>query len=139
MERLRSHPWIYLTQFLVWLIFATCFIAMASFVIATPVAELDLHDKVLPSNWEAAYYNHGTYIRGFLIESHPVWFGVVLLILLVTFLAQWQLNREIKSQVQAGGPRRERNHRIMHLLFVFGALVYGWVVVKLLLVGVVPA
>jgi hypothetical protein len=139
MIHLRSYPWIYLLQFAVWLLFATCLIAMASFVIATPVSELDLHGKVLPPDWEAAYYNHGKYVRGFPIASYPIWFGAVCLLLLCAFVAQWQLGREVQSQIRTIGADRVRKHKIMHLLFVVGVLVYGWVAMKFVLVGVVPA
>ena len=139
MRRALEYPWIYALEFAVWLVFACCLFMVVSFTLVAPIAELDLHGRSLPGNWEAAYLDHGQYIRGYLISRHPLWFGFVSLILICAFVAQWLIGREIKGQLQAGDPARARAHRVAHLLFVIGVLVIGGIAMKLVLFRVSPA
>ena len=71
MSRALAYPWIYGTQLLAWLAMFGSFFLVMSFFMATPVAELDLGGKSLPSHWEAAYLDHGKYLRGYRIGTNP--------------------------------------------------------------------
>lgn len=64
MSRALVYPWIYVTQLLGWLVLMGSFFFLISFFMATPIAELDLGGKSLPSHWEAAYKDHGASSAG---------------------------------------------------------------------------
>jgi len=43
------------------------FVLTVSFLAAKPVSSFDLGGKSLPPGWDAAYLNHGRYLRGYLV------------------------------------------------------------------------
>jgi hypothetical protein len=138
MRGLLKFPWIYVTEFLLWCLFACAGVFLASFALSVPIAELDLGVKSLPSDWEAAYPNHGNYVRGYLVSRHPFWFGLLVLVITLTCTTMWLVSVEIKRQVKAGGPSRERTHKIAQALFVVALFALGLLAMKTVLVGVVP-
>ena len=139
MQRALSYPWIYLVEFVLWLVFGICLIGLVAFLSSTPVAELGLHGKALPGNWEAAYLNHGKYLRGFLVSRHPLLFGFTTFLFVSAFVAQWIVDKKIRLQVRTGGNARVRGHRISRILFALGGMAFIWYLTKSVFVGVLPA
>ena len=115
------------------------FILFVSFVAATSVAELDLGGKSLPADWEAAYLNHGKFLRGYLIENHPLAFAMTIVLLVGSFAGLWLMSRHIKARAETGADPRTRMDNLVNAAELAAAIAIGIVVYKLLFIGTLPA
>jgi hypothetical protein len=74
-------PWIHLLELAFWLTLMGAFFGAMGFLNAIPA---NLLGKSVPPSWEAAIPNHGELIRWYLKDNHPVAFGFMVFILLVS-------------------------------------------------------
>jgi hypothetical protein len=139
MPRLLRYPWTYGAEFALWLALASALMAFTSFVFATPTSELGLGAESIPRSWEAAVQTSGGFARGFLIAKHPFAFAIVVLFLILGFIANMYVNRHLRQQVAAGGPKRARWHKVIHALMAIAAFSYGLVALNVFVVEAVPA
>src|SRR5690606_34548011 len=115
------------------------FYGVASFLAAKPVADLDLQGKSLPAGWEAAIPNHGKYVQGYLLSSHPAAFFLVLIVLLGSALLLRSVHKVQVAQRIADGASRAKAHSIANgSVFAFLAIV-GYLYLTQVLVNVSSA
>lgn len=132
-------PLLHLLEVLLWLPMIGSFVAVTSFISADPISMLDLHGKVLPAHWEAAVYNHGRYLQGFVLSRHPVAFGLSAALLIGTAVLNFLVRKAQMAQMAGSAPSSVRHHRIAQAT-VFGAVgALFYVLVMHVLVGVAPA
>ena len=72
------------------------FMTMAKFLSAVPpdVANAGGASNI-PSSWEAAYFNHGTYEEWYLISNHPFLFGLTLIAFVGGFASVGYFSRKL--------------------------------------------
>ena len=130
---------LYVAELLLWLPLLAGFYALTAFLAAEPVATLDLGGRSLPAGWKAAVPNHGRYLQGYLIERHPVSFGLALVALLGSGGALYLVHRAQARQRRAEGASAVTAHRIAHagVFVVLGVAAFAWM--RLMLAGVAPA
>ena len=139
MARALAYPWIYVTQLSGWLVLFGSLFFMMSFFMATPIAELDLGGKSLPSHWEAAYLDHGTYIRAYLIPRHPFLFAFSVAVWITTLLALPLVRRELARQIHEGGELRARADKIARRTSLMVGFVLTVLAFRFLVVRAIPA
>jgi hypothetical protein len=139
MPRALAYPWIYVTELLVWLVFISSFFVVVSFASATPIAELDPGGKSPPSHWEAAYRDHGWYLRAYLVSKHPFQFALSLSVLILSFFALRAIKNEQASQVHDGGESRARAHTIANRTLASVVFIFIMFVFKFLVSQAIPA
>jgi hypothetical protein len=123
-------PLLYLTEALLFLPTATGFFGVASFLGAKPISGINLHGKVLPSTWEAAVFNHGRYLQGYLIGNHPAIFAAFLALFLASGIATHRVRLAQVAQASNAEPTKASAHKIANAC-VFGTWgVLGFVLVK---------
>lgn len=132
-------PIVYVLEILLVIPLLGSFVAVASFLAAQPVASLDLRGKHLPSGWEAAVPNHGNYLRGYTIGNHPIRFAIVFVVLVVSVAMLYRVHRaQMMQRATAFGPQIWR-HNIAHACVFAVWVLYGYILVTHLLVGISPA
>jgi hypothetical protein len=139
MSRALVYPWIYVTQLVGWLVLFGSFFFAISFMMATPIAELDLGGKSLPSDWEAAYKDHGAYLKAYLLYKHPFLFALSVAVLISAVLAQSRVRRELARQILEGGEPRARADKIVRNTSVLIGFVLTLLAFKFLVVRAYPA
>ncbi len=114
-------------------------VVVESFLAAQPFASLDLRGKHLPTNWEAAVPNHGTFLRGYLINKHPIAFAASVAVIVLSAVALFQIHRAQTAQSAAAQGQMVRRHAFARFcVFAFWGLC-GYLLVIRLLVGISPA
>jgi hypothetical protein len=132
-------PIVYVLEILLVIPLLGSFVAITSFLAAQPVASLDLRGKHLPSGWEAAVPNHGNYLHGYTIGSHPIRFAIALVVLVVSVAMLYRVHRaQMTQRAAAIGPQIWR-HSIAHTCVFAVWVLYGYILFVHLLVGISPA
>src|SRR5688572_14572971 len=103
-------PLIYIVEFLLWLPLLAGFAITTSFLAAKPIATLDLQGKSLPASWEAAVLNHGRFLEGYLISSHPFTFSLGLALLAASIAVLYLVHKAQAFQRQSDGPAHSTAH-----------------------------
>jgi hypothetical protein len=138
MLKTLKFPLIYAIELLLWLPLLAGGYTTMSFVASRPIATLDLHGRSLPASWEAAVPNHGRFLQGYLIASHPAAFALGLAALLGSAWLLYRVQRAQAWQRGAGSNASATAHTIAHAC-VFAALaVVGYWLVTRVLIGVEP-
>jgi hypothetical protein len=132
-------PLLYVAEVAVWVLLLASFVALWSFLGATPMGDLDLHGKRLPSTWEAAVSNHGTYLPGYMIANHPVAFSIGVFGLLFSAAMLYVIHRAQKQQRLVVGADFERVHKVANLSVMAALAAISYILIFHLLVGVHPA
>lgn len=132
-------PLIYVVEVLLWLPLLAAVYGAASFVAAKPIASLDLQGKVLPAGWEAAIPNHGNFLQGHLISSHPVAFALSIAVLLGSAFLLYRVHKAQAAQRLADGPFGAKAHTIARGCVFAMLAVLGYVLITRVLVGVSAA
>lgn len=97
------------------LLFISFYIVVA-FAASEPAASLRASGAVIPAGWEAALPNHGGYLRGFSITSHPALFAMAVAVAVVSGFISWQLRLAQASQRRAAAPEQARRHYLAGML-----------------------
>ena len=132
-------PLIYVVEALLWLPLLAAFYGAALFLAATPIANLELQGKSLPASWEAAVANHGKFLQGYLISSHPVIFALTLAVLLSSAFLLFRVHKVQAAQRQAARSSGAMAHTIAHGCVFALLAVVGYLFVTRVLVGVSAA
>ena len=124
----RKFPLLYIFEAALWAALIPEFFLNVAFLASTPVGSLHLEGRSLPPGWEAAYPNHGRYVRGYLIGHHPLAFAGVLVLLLITAAALLFVQVAELRQRAATGPSLVRRiaQGAVFLLVVAQGYIYGW-------------
>jgi hypothetical protein len=131
-------PYIYIVEFLIWLPLLTGFAITASFLAARPIATINLQGKSLPTSWEAAVANHGRFLEGYLISSHPLAFCFGLALLAASIAVLYAVHKEQAFQRQSDGPSHRTAHMIANFAVGGALLIIGYFVFTNFLVGIEP-
>lgn len=132
-------PFLYVIEFLLWFPLLAGFANTASFLAAKPIASLDFQGKSLPPSWEAAVANHGGFLEGFLVSSHPLRFGLGLALLAGASVALYPVYQAQMSQRQAADQSHKIAHNIAHFVVAAGLVAIGYFALTHVLVSVAPA
>lgn len=131
-------PLLYVAEFVVWLPLAGSFYWSALFWAARPVSSFQLGGKSLPLGWEAAVANHGKYLQGYSVDSHPIEFFCSVAMLIVFAVLLYPLRKAQAEQAKNEGAEGAGRHKAANLL-VMGALVAtAYFAYSRVLVGVSP-
>ena len=112
MLRQLKFPLLYAVEALLWVPLIAGFYGAASFLAARPVSSLDLQGKALPVDWEAAIPSHGTFVQGFLIQSHPIAFAFVVGVLLMSAALLYKVRKAQILQRQEAAASGARAHAV---------------------------
>jgi len=132
-------PFLYVAEVAVWVLLLASFVALWLFLGATPVGSLDLHGNKLPSTWEAAVSNHGTYLPGYVIANHPLAFSIGVFSLLFSAAMLYVVHTAQKQQRLVAGADFERAHKVANWGVMAALAVMSYTLIFHLLVGVHPA
>jgi hypothetical protein len=132
-------PLIYLAELLLWLPIIAGFYTTISFVAAKSIASLDLQGKSLPTTWEAAVHNHGSFLQGYLIANHPIAFALGILSLFGPAIPLYFVHKAQVWQRQEAKTASASAHTIAHLCVVALLAAIGYFVISHVLVGVSAA
>ena len=135
MLRELKFPLIYAVELLLWASLLTAFYGMVSFLASKPIHSLNLQGKSLPGHWEAAVPNHGKYLQGYLVSSHPVAFSLVVVALLCNTFLLYLAHKAQSAQRQAGGSSGALAHKVAHGSVVTILAGLGYLVLSFVLVG----
>ena len=114
------------------------FVAAVAFLAGRPLAELDLRGRALPATWEAAVPNHGRFLRGYLVDNHPIAFCAVIVTVLCSGIALIWVHREQVAQRAAAQGRTWRAHQIANACTFAFWIALSYTVIVHVLVGVTP-
>jgi hypothetical protein len=132
-------PFLYVIEFLLWVSLLAGFANTTSFLAAKPIANFDLQGKSLPPSWEAAIANHGGFLEGFLISSHPFRFSLGVALLIVSAVALYPVNRAYVSLLQTADRSRKIVHYIAHFVVTATLVAIGYFVFTQVVISVAPA
>ena len=132
-------PFLYAIELLLWLLLLAGFASTVSFLAAMPITSLGLQGKSLPPSWEASVPNHGRFVEGFLVSSHPYRFGLGLALLAISAVALYLVSRAQVAQRQSADHSRKIAHNIARFIVAAALVAVGYCVVTQVLVGVSPA
>lgn len=125
MLRQLKFPLVYLLEVALMPLLMAAFFGVVSFLAAEPVAQLDLGGKSLPAHWDAAYFNHGEYLRGFIITQHPAAFAMAVLLFAGLGTLTVLLRKAQAAQAaEAGDPRAHKIARTLSFI-AFGAMAFA--------------
>jgi hypothetical protein len=105
-------PLLYLAELLVWMPLMAGFYGAVSFIFSTPITSPQLQGKSFPASWEAAVPNHGKFLEGYLIYSHPIAFVLTVGLVISSAYLLRKIQLAQVSQREAGGPSVAVAHKV---------------------------